>query len=326
MKDYKALLVAVMSMFLMCSGPAVLAAEQVLKAVTFSALNKTNEVTTIFKLYVDRVNARGAGIIKIDLLGGPEIVPIRDQVTATSKGIVDMTAIFPVHAALVPEAHTVRLSKLSIQEERDVGFVDLLDEAHSKINIKVIGRASTESGFYIYTNKQIKSLEDFKGLKIRSHAGYDPFFKALGTNPIHMKTSEMYTALDRGLIEAAPNPIFVGDLGIPEVAKYALNNTFWGASSSWIYMNRARFDKLSEEAQTILLDVQLELEEEMAQIVTDMVAAEIKRLEEAGLEFIDLSDEDAEEWQRIAEDSFWTAFSEKLDPAQAQKIKNMILR
>jgi len=326
MKSRKAPLSILLTLLFFSTATPAPAAEEVLKAVTYLSLSKTLDVVTIFKTYVDRVNSRGGGIIKIDLLGGPEIIPVRDQITATSKGIVDMAAIYPVHAALVPEAHTVRLSTISPKQERSVGYFDLLDEAHSKINIKVIGRVSTKNGFYIYTNKKIESLEDFKELKIRSHAGYDPFFKALGTNTIHMKISEMYTALDRGLIEAAPYPIFVFDLGIHEVAKYALNDTFWDANSSWIYINRKRFNELSEEAQTILLEVQIELEEEMAQIVTDMVETEKKRLEEAGLEFISLPESDAKEWHKIAQESFWAAFSGKLEPEQAEKIKSMILR
>ena len=312
---------------LFCFGmmlPAM-ASEQVLKAVTYLPPNKTNDVVSIFRTYIERVNSRGKGIIRIDLLGGPEVVPVRDQVTATRRGIVDMTAIFPVHAALVPEAHTVRLSRISIQEERRVGYVDLLDEAHRKINIKVIGRASTNSGFYIYSNRKIGSLEDLKGLKIRSHAGYDPFLKVLGTNPIHMKISEMYTALDRGLIDATPSPIFVYDLGIHEVVKYVLDNPFWEPNSGWIYINRSRFDGLSEEARTLLIDVQLEIEGEMTQIISAMVEAERKRLTDAGLVFISLPDADAEKWRRLALESFWAVFSEKLTPEQAEKIKSMIL-
>lgn len=311
----------------LCLGLAtpVAASEQVLKAVTFSALNKTSEVLSVFKTYIERVNARGEGVIRIDLIGGPEVVPVRDQVTATSRGIVDMAAIFPVHAALVPEINTVRLSTIPIQEERRVGYVDLLDEAHRKINIKVIGRASTNSGFYIYSNRKIRSLADFEGLKIRSHTGYDPFFKALGANPIHMKISEMYTALDRGLIDATPSPIFVYDLGIHEVTKYVLNNTFWEPNSSWIYMNRKRFDELPDDARTLLIDVQLELEGEMAQIVAAMMEAEKERFEQAGLEFVSLPQPDAEKWRKLALESFWAAFAEKLTPAQAGKIKNMIL-
>ena len=68
----------------------------------------------------------------------------------------------------------------------------------------------------------IRKLEDFKNVKIRSHSGYDPLFKKVGAIPIGMNISEIYGALERGVVAAAPYPIFVYDMGLAEVAKFAL--------------------------------------------------------------------------------------------------------
>ena len=59
----------------------------------------------------------------------------------------------------------------------------------------------------------IRKLEDFKNVKIRSHSGYDPLFKKVGAIPIGMNISEIYGALERGVVAAAPYPIFVYDMG-----------------------------------------------------------------------------------------------------------------
>jgi len=57
------------------------------------------------------------------------------------------------------------------------------------MNVKVIGRTATNSGFYIFS-------------KHRSHSGYDPLFKKVGAIPIGMNISEIYGALERGVVQA----------------------------------------------------------------------------------------------------------------------------
>src|SRR3954447_3042178 len=145
------------------------AAETVLKAITYAPLSKVEDSMVIFKRWVDKVNTAGKGEIRIELLGGPEVFPVSDQMNALSKGLVDAVMTFSVHTPIVPEIDTSGLSDITPTEERNNGYLDLLDKAHAKINVKVIGRTATNSGFYIFSKQPIRTLADFKGVKIRSH-------------------------------------------------------------------------------------------------------------------------------------------------------------
>jgi TRAP-type C4-dicarboxylate transport system substrate-binding protein len=302
------------------------AQEVVLKAITFAPANKVEESLDVFRLYISRVNEAGKGQLKIDLIGGPEVVPTGDQMNAVGKGIADMVMTFTVHVAAVPEIDTVGLSDVTPAEERKAGYIALLDEAHKKINIKVIGRTSTNSGFYIFSKDPIRKLDDFKGLKIRSHSGYDALFKSVGAVPVGMGISEIYAGLERGVVRAAPYPLFVYDLGLHEVTKYVLADAFWPSHTTLAYINRRKFESLSPKLQALIMDTQLAVEKDMAGVVGQAKEKEMARLKKAGMQFINLAPDEAKKWRKLANQSRFDALKGKIPDEQIAKIKSMIVR
>lgn len=303
---------------------AAMAQEVVLRAVTYAPPNAYEESIVVFREYVDRVNAAGEGRLKIDWIGGPEVIGVRDQMGALRDGVVDMIVTFTAHESLVPEVGTVGLSRITPAEERENGFFDIVDAAHARHGARAIGRVSTDSGFFIFSRQKIESLADFEGLRIRSHAGYDAFFNALGAVPIHMQISEIYPGLERGLVDAAPYPLFVHSLGIHEVAGYAINHAFWPSHTTWTYINASKYESLSEDLRQILHDVQIELEGEMLDIVHAMQAEERARLEAEGMEFVEFSEADLAEYRRIADEARWTALEQTLGAETHQRIRGLI--
>ena len=321
----KVLAVGLVSAFCGVSSP-VLAAETVLKAITYAPVSKVEDSMVIFRKWVDRVNTAGKGEIRIELLGGPEVFPVSDQMNALSKGLVDAVMTFSVHTPIVPEVDTTGLSDITPTEERKNGYLALLDKAHEKLNAKVIGRTATHSGFYIFSKQPIQKLDDFKNVKIRSHSGYDPLFKKVGAIPIGMNISEIYGALERGVVTAAPYPIFVYDMGLAEVAKYALADAFWPSHTTFIYINLKKFNGLTPKQQQILVDAQIENEKDMAAVNAELIKTERGKLEKAGMTFTSLSPDEAKKWHVMANESRFEALSTKITPEQMGKIKSLIVR
>jgi TRAP-type transport system periplasmic protein len=321
----KVLAVGLVSAF--CAVPSLAAAaETVLKAITYAPLAKVEDSMVIFKRWVDKVNTAGKGEIRVELLGGPEVFPVSDQINALSKGLVDAVMTFSVHTPIVPEIDTSGLSDITPTEERNNGYLELLDKAHEKINVKVVGRTATQSGFYIFSKQPIRTLADFKNVKIRSHSGYDPLFKKVGAIPIGMNISEIYGALERGIVGAAPYPIFVYDMGLQEVTKFALADAFWPSHTTFIYINLKKFNSLTPKQQAILVNAQIENEKDMAAIDADLIATERGKLETAGMTFTHLSPDEAKKWHDMANESRFDALSSKVSPEQLSKIKSLIVR
>ena len=302
-------------------------AEDTIRVLTFAPANRNDLSMVIFRRYMKAVNERGKGVVKMDHIGGPEVVPLRNQVNAVSKGgIADWVMTFTIHAALVPEIGTVGLSRVTPQEERKAGFIVLLDEAHKPINIKVIGRTATTGGFHIFSKKPIQSIASFKGMKIRSHSGYDAFFKALKARPIHMKISEIYAGLERGLVQAAPYPLFVSSLGLQEVICCAMADSFWDAHTTFSFINLRKWNSLSAKSRKIISDTQLEFEGKMAAMAAELKAAERKRLEAKGVKFVSLPAAEAEKFKVMANNSRWKFLKTKIKPDRFAKIEKMIRR
>ena len=302
------------------------AAETTLRVVTFSQPDRNYPSMVMFRRFIERVNKAGEGVLKLDYIGGPSVVPLRDQMNATTKGVADMVMTFTIHQALVPEIGTVGMSEISPKEEREVGYIDLLDEAHKKIGIKVMGRTATDVGFHIFSKKPIERMADLKNVKIRSHAGYDPFMKAIGASPIHMKISEIYPGLERGVVQAAPFPLAATNIGIHEVICCAMADAFWPAHTTFSFVNRGKWSKLSAAAQKLMLDEQAEMERFMVPKGKELKAGEIAKLRKSGVKFIGLPADEAKKWVDVANESRWAVMKKRLAPEQYAKIRKMITR
>src|SRR2546430_4628215 len=121
-------LLAIGFVSLACGMSSVMSrAETVLKAITYASPSKVEDSMVIFKTWVERVNAESTGEIRVELLGGPEVFPVSDQINALSKGLVDLVMTFSVHTPLVPEIDTSGLSDITPAGERSNGYLDLLD-------------------------------------------------------------------------------------------------------------------------------------------------------------------------------------------------------
>ena len=141
-----------------------------------------------------------------------------------------------------------------------------------------------------------------------------------------MNISEIYGALERGVVTAAPYPIFVYDMGVAEVAKYALADAFWPSHTTFIYINLKKFNGLTPKQQQILVDAQIENEKDMAAVNAELIKTERGKLEKAGMTFTNLSSDEAKKWHDMANESRFDALSTKITPEQMSKIKSLITR
>lgn len=90
----------------------------VLKAVTaFPKNHMNNDPVPIF---IDKVNKRAEGRLKIDWLGGPEVIKSFDQIVALKGGAIDMILYYPFGymKSLMPECEAKGSSELAEWEER----------------------------------------------------------------------------------------------------------------------------------------------------------------------------------------------------------------
>ena len=144
------------------------------------------------------------------------------------------------------------------------------------------------------TGKQVTSLEELTGLKIRipGNSLYIDLWKELGADPVSMSISELYTALQQGAVEAQENPYdSTVTSGVAEVTDYG---TEWNYSYEPIILSVSDkvWNTLSDEDKVIFAECGAEAMEYQVGVAEDK-NAEFKDqcINEYGIEVVELTDD-----------------------------------
>jgi tripartite ATP-independent transporter DctP family solute receptor len=157
--------------------------------------------------------------------------------TANASTVAPQAGVFSLHFIFRDEKH---LASALADPKVSVAFRDMIKD--SVQGAHVLGLLTM--GFrHIYSKKDIKSLDDIKGMKVRVQATKteDTHFPAYGTQTVHMPFGEVYTSLQTGVVNAAENGINVylankhyevaPVLSITE--HEANNNCIWVSDKTW---------------------------------------------------------------------------------------------
>ena len=308
-------------LFVFSFQPAI-AKEKELKAVSFLPTHMIH--VKMAKEWIKRVNNACKGELKINLAGGPEVIPGLEQIEALRKGVVQVTFnVTAYYQSRMPEGNAFTLSKLDPWEERSPGgFYDYFVEAHKKkVNAMYLGQW-LHGAFYLWLKDPVKTPGDLKGRKLRTTALYDRFMKAMGAVPVTINVPEVYTALKRGTVEGAGWPILgARHLGWTEVVKYIIDHPFFGMNST-ILMNLDVWNGLSPSLQSKIKEVTAWFEPYMAGYFASTVQAEWKELKKAGLKPIHFSPSDAKKYLDTAYGVEWKALEKKV-PGQVTTLRKI---
>lgn len=175
------------------------------------------------------------------------------------------------------------------------------------------GLAFWDVGFRAFSNSKhpVTKPEDIKGLKVRTNQNpmYIEAFKLLGGNPVPMPLAELYTALETRAVDAQEHPIGIfWSSKLYEVQKY-LSLTNHGYTPLIVVMNKAKFDGLSPELQTAILEAAKEAGQFQRDLNVKNEKGIIENLRKQGVEVIEKVD--AQPFQAIIADQVRKSFVEK---------------
>jgi len=196
---------------------------------------------------------------------------------------------------------------LSRDEAFDVGFASEAGQAilNGVEEMGLKGLALWENGFRNVTtnNKEINSLADLKGLKLRTmdNAIHLAAWKAMGANPTPMAFSEVFTALQQGTVDGQENPygIIVGNK-FEEVEKFAAE-TRHSFTPYYVVMNLDRWNSLTPEQQDAITKAMAEATQFEKEQSAKYEAEDVGTIEAAGCKVIKLSDEALAEFKAAAD-------------------------
>ncbi|HEY7245098.1 MAG TPA: TRAP transporter substrate-binding protein DctP [Xanthobacteraceae bacterium] len=294
----------VIAALLMCACPAA-AGQVTLRAV--SAFAEKTTYSRPFELFVERVNEAGKGVVQINYIGGPKAMPPFEVGNALKGGVIDVAnATGAFYTNVMPEADAWKLTQRPMSELRQNGGYDYMAKLYAeRMNAIFLARHTDNNPFHLYLNKPIDKA-DLTGLKLRITPVYRDFFQALGATVVQTAPGEVYTALERGVVDGYGWPITgIFDLGWQEKTKYRVDPGFYSAEVS-ILVNKSRWDSLSEEQRDILRKAGARAEDEAAAHFTEENKKDIERQAAAGIQVIKLNGAAAKSYLDKAYEAGWS--------------------
>ena len=134
------------------------------------------------------------------------------------------------------------------------GGMDLWREQYAKYNLHPFMGGNTNIQMGGWFRKPIESLEDMKGLKMRIPGLGGEVFSKMGVNPILLPAGEIYTSLERGVIDATEwvGPALDIKMGFYKVAPYYYSGWHEPGSILELTFNKQSWNKLAFEHQSII--------------------------------------------------------------------------
>lgn len=244
--------------------------------------------------FAELVAAKTKGQVKVEVFPGGQLGNDREQIEAMRMGSLDMSIEGSInYEAFVPETAFVDLPFLFKDRQAAFKALDsptsqqIWGTVREKIGVRIL--AMPENGFRQITTAKtpIKSLADLKGLKMRVPQTklYMDTFKALGTIPTPITFTELFTALQSGVVEGEENGMpLIYSSKFYEVQKFlAVTNHIYDAAP--LAMSEKTWQTLTPDQQQAVQAAANEARDFQRQFVIQREEDLIKKLQAAGMTF-----------------------------------------
>jgi TRAP-type C4-dicarboxylate transport system substrate-binding protein len=301
------------------------AAETTLKVVTVFPRNHTFNIP-VFEM-LNEVNAKGKGVLQLQYIGGPEAVPPTETLSALQRGVFDVfVGAASYYDGQVPETGAHNASNKSAMELRKDGALDVLNKAfNAKANAQYLAYLGSGYTFYIFTKSEPKRTSaggiDLQGWKIRGASIYRPFYDTQGITTVNIQVPEMYSALERGVIEGIGFPIIgMVNLGWDKQLHYRVLPAFWQGDHS-IIANLDAWKKLDANQRQLLQNAVIETERKAHAFFQEESKREEQKLVASGMKDVQPSAAEGRKYAAAAHNSLWDQLGKRLSKQEVDTLR-----
>lgn len=219
-----------------------------------------------FEVWAEKLKIMTDNAIEIQLAPAGAVVPHNQTMDAIGQGILqgDLTATvyfggrdkaFALMGDLIAGYDTPwQFFSYCYQGGGLDIFQDMFDK-YSNSQVKVVGCAPSARESFTSTIP-IKGVDDLQGVKLRSPEGLAAeVFKRAGAAPVGLPGSEVFTSLQKGVIQAADYSSYTEDesIGLHDIAKYPIYPGIHSMPVIQFTVNQSKWDALTE-AQRLIVD------------------------------------------------------------------------
>ncbi|MEJ2415171.1 MAG: TRAP transporter substrate-binding protein DctP [Sulfurimonas sp.] len=242
--------------------------------------------------FVERIKEISGGTLEIKLYPKNTLVPALAVFDAASSGQIDA-----FHSG--PYYWKGKNSAFSLFSGIPFGFtaeevnswmlygggLELWREYYAKYNLYPFLGGNTNIQMGGWYRKPIKSLEDMKGLKMRIPGLGGEVFAKLGVNPVLLPAGEIYTSLERGVIDATEwvGPALDIKMGFYKVAPYYYSGWHEPGSVLELTFNKHSWEKLAHEHKAMIEVASSEMNANMTSEFHAQNIQALQQLQELGV-------------------------------------------
>jgi TRAP-type mannitol/chloroaromatic compound transport system substrate-binding protein len=244
-------------------APAIVHAQETIRWRCASSFPKA--LDTIYggsEVFAQKVSEMTGGKFQISTHAGGELMPAFGVVDGVQQGTVEVAHTAPYYffgkdpafalGCAIPFGMNSRQRNAWMFHGNGGKLMREFYDAYNIVNFPAGNTGAQMGGWY---RKEIKSMADIKGLKMRLGGFGGTIFGKIGGQPLNVPGGEIYQALEKGTIDAAEwvGPYDDQKLGFNKVAPYYYYPGWWeGGPELDVFINKAAFNKLSKEYQAIV--------------------------------------------------------------------------
>lgn len=212
--------------------------------------------------FTDRVRAMSDGRLDIQVYHGGELVPAFEGFDAVRQGIVEMNGwVSYFGSGKVPAAQFFGAVPFGMSTQGQNAWfyigdgIKLWNEVYEPLGLVAMPIGATGVQMTGWFNKEINSLEDMQGLRLRIPGLAAKAYARIGVDVKLLPGGEIFPALERGVIDAAEwvGPAQDKILGLNKAAKYYYT-TGWHEPTTVteLAINKAAWETLDPDLQSIV--------------------------------------------------------------------------
>ena len=264
--------------------------------------------------FAERVTAMSGGRLTIKVHGAGELVPAMGVFDAVRDGSAEMghsaSYYWKGKHPATPFFTAVPFGLTAQELNSWVNFgggQELWDELYGEFGLKPLPCGNSGTQMAGWFRKEINSLEDIKGLKIRAPGLAGEVMQRIGATPVQMPGGEVFTSMQTGALDAADwvGPYNVLTFGLHKVAKYYYYPG-WQEPGAMLEMmiNKEKWDALPEDLQAIVKNAAEAENQHIYDEFTARNAEALKQLvNEHGVELRRLPDEVLEALEKTSQEA-----------------------
>lgn len=213
-------------------------------------------------LFAQWVKEMSRGRMEIKVFGGGELVPPLETFDTVKDGSAEMGSGAAYYwAGKIPAAQFFASVPFGMNAQQmnawllSAGGMQLWEEVYAPFNLVPMMGGNTGVQMGGWFNKEINTIDDFKGLKMRIPGLGGKVLSKAGGTAVLSPGSELYTNLERGIIDATEwiGPFHDYKMGFHDIAKYYYSPGWHEAGTVLEYIiNKEKYDRLPIDLQTIL--------------------------------------------------------------------------